>query len=522
MSTLFHHPVLAALSVALFHSSWVFTIAALLGELMARLATNAQQRYRIYLLALFGGTLACGTILSYEVYTKTEAWNNALLLSASLGTKTALSLTNGLELLDVRTVTNWSNYFSTTYLIGLVIAFGRYAYQYVKTRRLRTGGLLPPPTERERFAHLRKQLVPASRVTWRISQRVNAVLVVGVLRPVILFPVGLLNSLTPAEVEAILRHELMHLLRRDPLWNVLQELVKTIFFYHPAVYWLSLRINREREYACDDAVSADYNKKIYARALLRAAKYSLHPSPPLTMAATNPTHFTQRIQRLFATPSPTRSSGWRSSLVICLALLPILGLFALSPVQLPNAAAKDVEEVIIRGTVIDAATEQPLIGTSIIIVGTNKGTITDRDGNFELQVPEDNIALSIAYVGYQTLEIQLNAKAASSLDVRLSKGPSGFITVNDTPVNVKSTASKRANSGAASLPNAVGFEKEGGAAKNILFIVDGERLESESLKDLDPAQIEAIKVVREKDDLRKLGHGIDFDGAIIVTTKKKE
>ncbi|MEM6772569.1 MAG: M56 family metallopeptidase, partial [Bacteroidota bacterium] len=234
MNTLFNHPVLAALSVALFHSLWIFTAAAVVGELVARLATTAQQRYRIYLLALFGGALACGTLLSYEIYNKTEAWNNALLLSESLGTETVLTITNGLELLDVRSVTDWSNYFSTAYLIGLVAAFGRYAFQYVKTRRLRTGGFLPPPTERERFARLREELVPASRVTWRISQRVNAVLVVGVLRPVVLFPVGLLNSLTPDEVEAILRHELTHLLRRDPLWNVLQELVKTIFFYHPA------------------------------------------------------------------------------------------------------------------------------------------------------------------------------------------------------------------------------------------------------------------------------------------------
>ncbi|MBN2316686.1 MAG: carboxypeptidase regulatory-like domain-containing protein [Sedimentisphaerales bacterium] len=92
--------------------------------------------------------------------------------------------------------------------------------------------------------------------------------VVGWLRPVILLPASALTGLTPEQLEALLAHELAHIRRCDYLINILQTLVETLGFYHPAVWWTSHNIRVERENCCDDlAVNLCGDRVRYARAL---------------------------------------------------------------------------------------------------------------------------------------------------------------------------------------------------------------------------------------------------------------
>ncbi|MBO4453770.1 MAG: SusC/RagA family TonB-linked outer membrane protein [Paludibacteraceae bacterium] len=58
-----------------------------------------------------------------------------------------------------------------------------------------------------------------------------------------------------------------------------------------------------------------------------------------------------------------------------------------------------------KGKVIDADTSEPMIGVSILVMGTSTGTVTDFDGNFELTVP-DKATLQLSYMGYKTIEIR--------------------------------------------------------------------------------------------------------------------
>jgi len=78
--------------------------------------------------------------------------------------------------------------------------------------------------------------------------------VIGWWRPVILLPIGALAGLTPAQADAILVHELVHIRRHDYLVNGLQHVAETLLFYHPAVWWLSRRMRIEREHCCDAVV----------------------------------------------------------------------------------------------------------------------------------------------------------------------------------------------------------------------------------------------------------------------------
>jgi len=59
----------------------------------------------------------------------------------------------------------------------------------------------------------------------------------------------------------------------------------------------------------------------------------------------------------------------------------------------------------VKGKVIDADTSEPMIGVSVLVMGTTTGTVTDFDGNFELSVP-DKATLQLSYLGYKTIEIR--------------------------------------------------------------------------------------------------------------------
>jgi Zn-dependent protease with chaperone function len=101
------------------------------------------------------------------------------------------------------------------------------------------------------------------------SREVAAPVVIGFVKPVILLPIALASRLSPAQVEAVLAHELAHLRRGDTWALAVQRVVETILFFHPAVWWMSHRMEVAREEACDDLVlAAGCDPADYAEALV--------------------------------------------------------------------------------------------------------------------------------------------------------------------------------------------------------------------------------------------------------------
>ena len=90
-----------------------------------------------------------------------------------------------------------------------------------------------------------------------VSRKVREAVVVGLLRPLVLLPAAWLIELTPEVLEAVLAHELAHIRRWDLWANLVQRLVETFLFYHPAVWWLSRRMSLERgDVVADEAAVA--------------------------------------------------------------------------------------------------------------------------------------------------------------------------------------------------------------------------------------------------------------------------
>jgi beta-lactamase regulating signal transducer with metallopeptidase domain len=125
-----------------------------------------------------------------------------------------------------------------------------------------------PVEVQERFARIVAALGLKRDVMLRVSDAIAGPVTVGALKTMVLLPVSALSGLGPEELEVVLAHELAHVRRADFMWNLLQTVAETLFFFHPAVWWISGQVRHERELCCDDlALEVCPNPVVYARAL---------------------------------------------------------------------------------------------------------------------------------------------------------------------------------------------------------------------------------------------------------------
>ncbi len=160
------------------------------------------------------------------------------------------------------------------------------------------------------------------------SALVRSPLVVGYLKPMILFPIGAINKLNPQEVEAILSHEIAHVLRNDYVFNIIQSVIEALFYFHPAVWWISANIRAERENCCDDvAIALCGNSMTYAKALVSLQEMAHYCSPQLAMAfaGQRKNQLLFRVQRILKQPN-NKANVMEKLIATCLLLIMMVAL----------------------------------------------------------------------------------------------------------------------------------------------------------------------------------------------------
>jgi beta-lactamase regulating signal transducer with metallopeptidase domain len=101
-----------------------------------------------------------------------------------------------------------------------------------------------------------------------VSEDLRVPTAVGFFKPSVVLPTWALAELSPAELNAVLLHELAHLRRWDDWTNLAQKVLRAVFFFHPAVWLVENRLSLEREMACDDLVLLQTaNPRAYAEYL---------------------------------------------------------------------------------------------------------------------------------------------------------------------------------------------------------------------------------------------------------------
>ena len=167
------------------------------------------------------------------------------------------------------------------------------------------------------------------QVSLSISERVRVPTAIGLFKPGVVLPKWVLEELPAAELNQVLLHELAHLRRYDDWTNFAQQLVRALFFFHPAVWWIEKKMSLERELACDDAVLAETNSpRAYAECLAHLAERSfMRRSIALAQAALGKLSETsQRVAQILDVNRP-RAQGhtWKPALVAAAGVVLVCG-----------------------------------------------------------------------------------------------------------------------------------------------------------------------------------------------------
>ncbi|MDB5336402.1 MAG: TonB domain/peptidase domain protein [Planctomycetaceae bacterium] len=217
----------------------------------------------------------------------------------------------------------WLAWIVMGWSVGVLLCSLRPLLGWLTLWRLRRVGVSPVSTDvLARMQQLAQRLGVRHAVQVLHSTLAQVPIVVGYLRPMILLPVSLMTSIPASQLDAILAHELAHIRRHDFIVNLLQTLIETLFFYHPAVWWLSRQIRIEREHCCDDLVVALLGDRVeYGRALLAVAELHGHSAVLALGASDGP--LLSRIRRLTRSPVTAArcSTWWLANLVVMLVAI---------------------------------------------------------------------------------------------------------------------------------------------------------------------------------------------------------
>ena len=180
----------------------------------------------------------------------------------------------------------WALFVFLAWALGASVAMMRLAAGLWRLRRLR--GSCTPIVAADLDPAVRKtvEAIGASGsvisnsisnlITIATSECVRVPAAIGFWKRTIVLPAWTLRELPAQDLNVILLHEFAHLRRWDDWTNLIQKIVRALFFFHPAVWWIEKRISVEREMACDDAVLAETaNPHGYAKCLVSLLEKSL-------------------------------------------------------------------------------------------------------------------------------------------------------------------------------------------------------------------------------------------------------
>lgn len=284
----------------------------------------------------------------------------------------------------------WLTWTFAAWLCGALLMTARTAMQWRAVEALRrTAQPLPAAFTASVDALARTLGVRAPRVA--LSSVCDTPLVLGLVRPLVLLPVGLLHGVSPEVVEAALAHELMHLRRLDPWLQAAQTAVEILLFFNPAVWWMSWRVSVEREHACDEAVLLVRNQPPlpYARALLELEAWRSRPSPALTLGLGGP-GLRARVLRLVRPRRTRRARRWAARAAVMGVV--VLLAFALGRFTAPAPATPRIDPLGVAWLPASVRRHEDAIARAALRHGVDPGLLaimvyTESRGRADAQSP---------------------------------------------------------------------------------------------------------------------------------------
>jgi len=161
----------------------------------------------------------------------------------------------------------------------------------------------------------------------------------GIVRPALVWPVGISQHLTNAHLEAIIAHEVWHVRRRDNLAAAMHMVVEAIFWFHPLVWWLGARLIEERERACDEEVLQLGNRpQVYAESILKTCEFCVG-SPLACISGVTGADLKERIVRIMREPVARKLDLGKKLLLVVAGALAAAGPVVFGLMQEPQRQA---------------------------------------------------------------------------------------------------------------------------------------------------------------------------------------
>jgi len=319
-----------ALGQAIFESCGQALLIYVVLQLLMQLfpAVSSKYRYDVNYLGLI--IITCwflGNLVKIYLHNEEMSKFSIYILGtpAIYGTKNLPTLLQQAEAF----ITTYAKYITGLYMIGLLLQGFKLMGGFVHIHHIRKQKNLSADSFWSKKAEqLSAQLKVVKKVALYFSAQVDVPLTIGYFKPIIIFPIALINNLDTEQTEAILMHELAHIKRHDYLLNILQCIMETLLCFNPFVWLISKTIRQEREYCCDDIVmDADYNNFTYSKALFLIAQQN-NQNYALAMASANKNKYPllNRIKRL--NTMKTNDSLPKFHLLVIVAVVAIGSLLA--------------------------------------------------------------------------------------------------------------------------------------------------------------------------------------------------
>jgi len=320
-----------ALGWTMVHSLWQGALLAILLSVFRWFTARSSPHLR-YL----AGLVSLGSLFALSVLTFSLLWE-----SGDPGRDIVITMTGNAEPVAFSGLARLTAYLNrqlpllvAAWVIGMLFFAVRTAGGLWYVSRLRKTGNIPAdPGWQMRAGQMASRMKIRRPVSILESAQVAVPLVIGHFKPLVLLPVGMVNQLTPAEVEAILAHELAHIRRHDFLLNLLQSVLDILYYFNPAVWYISSTIRNERENSCDDwAVSICGNSMTYVRALVQLQERAVN-APQLALSlAKGGKPLLNRVRRILNQPNNKKTVMERFfATVLLLAAVAIFSVSANRP-----------------------------------------------------------------------------------------------------------------------------------------------------------------------------------------------
>ena len=183
------------------------------------------------------------------------------------------------------------NFASPIYLVIVTFKLGYVRLKWKKEKLFLTEGLSVPS---ETFLTLANQTLERfsnkKGVSFFVHPYISSPLTLGFWKPIVVFPVALLNNLTIEETVSLIAHELSHIQRNDFISNQMNIILKQVYFFNPFFQKLSSSFMFETETTCDQFVLKAQDPLVYALALKKTAEFSIQTNHVAALCATGKTN----------------------------------------------------------------------------------------------------------------------------------------------------------------------------------------------------------------------------------------